>query len=395
MRLKWLALTFLLGFIVILDPTQTPAQFPPGGDKGKGKGNGKDRGGFGGFTPPAGGGQFPTPGGMPNGDKSGFTRPPGGGFGGPPGGGFGGPPGGGANRFSPDNMWAIQLSRANLPPNSDSIDLNQVSPELRTSLGRMGPMPENGILTKEMFIAAFAAQNDQRARGMGQGPPAVIMINGMGGMGMGRPGNGGTEGWDNGGNGENGSRDRRNDKKEAEDVQPGPIRYGKLPSGLPEWFEEYDINKDGQVELWEWRKSGGTMAEFREYDLNGDDIITADELLRWTQQDADRKHDLAIANGERVLPAQGGGKKGSGGGRTGSGRTGDPQKTDTATAEGDPSDKANEKANAEKNPDKKNPDKKTPDGGPPSGKGPNRGGGNNMWMNGGKPSDGTPPKKKE
>jgi hypothetical protein len=346
MRLKWLALTFLLGLIVILDPTQTPAQFPPG-DKG-GKGGGK-KGNFGGF-PPSGGGQFPTPGGTPNGDKSGFTRPPGGGFGGGgPGGGFGGGgPGGGGpgggrggGMNSPDGQWAMLLRLTN--STGDTADLSQIPPEARGWMKQRAeqsggiPLPESGVMTKDMYMAYYAQNEAAKAARAPGGNPMVIMM-----PGQSRFGNGGPEGWDNGGdnseksNGDKGSRDR---KKDTEDVQPGPIRYGKISKDLLElypWFEEYDLNKDGQVELWEWRRvSGKSIAEFREYDLNNDDIITADELIRWRQQDEDRTHDLAIEKGERPPPSQVAGKKGSG--RNGSGgRPGDPQKSDTATTDGDP-----------------------------------------------------------
>src|SRR6266496_1217668 len=40
MQLKWIALCFLLGFIVILDPSHTPAQFGKRGEVG-GKGGGE------------------------------------------------------------------------------------------------------------------------------------------------------------------------------------------------------------------------------------------------------------------------------------------------------------------------------------------------------------------
>src|SRR5262245_3251401 len=85
MRLKWIALCFFLGFIIVLDPTHTPAQFP-GEGKGK-KGKNRDFAGDGAF--PGGGGAFPNQGGF---NQGGFPSGGGGAF---PGGGGGFPGGGG------------------------------------------------------------------------------------------------------------------------------------------------------------------------------------------------------------------------------------------------------------------------------------------------------------
>src|SRR6516165_2723746 len=53
-----------------------------------------------------------------------------------------------------------------------------------------------------------------------------------------------------------------------------------LPEGLPEWFRQLDKDKDGQISFAEWRKAGKKFEEFRKYDLNGDGLITPDEVLR-------------------------------------------------------------------------------------------------------------------
>src|SRR5207253_2001808 len=47
-------------------------------------------------------------------------------------------------------------------------------------------------------------------------------------------------------------------------VQPPmvAIRAGHLPPGLPPWFTELDLDHDGQITLWEWRRSGRPVAEF-------------------------------------------------------------------------------------------------------------------------------------
>jgi hypothetical protein len=55
---------------------------------------------------------------------------------------------------------------------------------------------------------------------------------------------------------------------------------GKTPVGLPEWFTQLDTDKDGQVALYEWRKGGKDLDEFRAWDLNDDGFITMEECLK-------------------------------------------------------------------------------------------------------------------
>lgn len=113
----------------------------------------------------------------------------------------------------------------------------------------------------------------------------------------------------------NGNRDRRDDKKDTQELKPVAMRYGHLPKDLPEWFDKYDGDKDGQVALHEWRRAGEDIAKFQEMDLNGDGLITADELLRFNlKQTEDAK--IAVLNGEAgafTRPSFAGRGSGSGG----------------------------------------------------------------------------------
>ncbi|MBN2024880.1 MAG: hypothetical protein JW809_19025 [Pirellulales bacterium] len=56
----------------------------------------------------------------------------------------------------------------------------------------------------------------------------------------------------------------------------------RLPEGLPPWFSQRDANADGQVSMAEYASfwSDSVVAEFTQYDLNGDGIITPRECLR-------------------------------------------------------------------------------------------------------------------
>jgi hypothetical protein len=63
-----------------------------------------------------------------------------------------------------------------------------------------------------------------------------------------------------------------------------------LPLWLPPWFQEIDNDRDGQVGLYEWRRAGGNVNDFRAYDLNGDGLITVEELFRLLKKSFDSKH---------------------------------------------------------------------------------------------------------
>jgi hypothetical protein len=61
-------------------------------------------------------------------------------------------------------------------------------------------------------------------------------------------------------------------------------RAGKLPE-LPDWFKECDLNKDGQVAMYEWnQKSKEPIAKFLAMDANSDGLLTPDEVVRHQRQ---------------------------------------------------------------------------------------------------------------
>jgi hypothetical protein len=69
-------------------------------------------------------------------------------------------------------------------------------------------------------------------------------------------------------------------EEEELDRKPVVFRAGKMPAGLPPWFAKLDTDGDGQVALYEWRKGGMDLDEFKEWDLNDDGFITPEEALK-------------------------------------------------------------------------------------------------------------------
>jgi hypothetical protein len=65
------------------------------------------------------------------------------------------------------------------------------------------------------------------------------------------------------------------------DARPTVLRVGKLHDvkELPGWFFTLDTDKDGQVALWEWRRAGKDLDEFRAWDRNDDGYITPEEAI--------------------------------------------------------------------------------------------------------------------
>jgi hypothetical protein len=147
-----------------------------------------------------------------------------------------------------------------LQPNFDRIDVDR-----------------DGYITLDEYRGYYAAQNQGRDRNNNDNNNNW----GMGGWG------GDMGGWGN----------RMDPRRELEEPKPIAMRYGHLPKDLPEWFDSDDSNKDGQVALHEWRKAGKSVVEFNSYDLNSDQLITADEMVRFKRQKDDAERIAAILDG--------------------------------------------------------------------------------------------------
>jgi Ca2+-binding EF-hand superfamily protein len=86
-------------------------------------------------------------------------------------------------------------------------------------------------------------------------------------------------------------------EEEDWDHRATAMRPGNLPkSALPNWFMECDLDKDGQLSLYEWRKAGFSIKEFKEWDEDDDGYITPTEAIK---QNA-LKSELKAVNGKAV-----------------------------------------------------------------------------------------------
>ncbi len=68
-------------------------------------------------------------------------------------------------------------------------------------------------------------------------------------------------------------------RQQEEDARAVVFRTGKLPKDIPNWFEQIDTDKDGQIGLYEWVKAVRPIDDFRGMDRNGDNFVTIDELM--------------------------------------------------------------------------------------------------------------------
>jgi Ca2+-binding EF-hand superfamily protein len=86
----------------------------------------------------------------------------------------------------------------------------------------------------------------------------------------------------------------------------GPIRSGAFslsvrdvygfaisPKHLPPWFNDLDRRGDGKISREQWRNIGKDLDDFRRYDRNNDEFVTADEAFHHVET----THDLRLQNG--------------------------------------------------------------------------------------------------
>jgi hypothetical protein len=215
------------------------------------KGQDNDKGGFGGGGP----GGFPGKGkgGFGGGGPGGFPGKGKGGFGGGGPGGFPGQnafqgrgPGGSSPFGNPqgiDDLYQMAESDFNLRDrNGDGfLNMDEMPSQLKAELSRWDTNRDNLISLDEYKVFYVTLMQN---RGGGPGNTVITIL-----------------------------------EEEDLDARPVVFRAGKLPKELPPWFKQLDTNRDGQVALYEWRKGGKDIDEFREWDRNDDGFITPEEAL--------------------------------------------------------------------------------------------------------------------
>jgi hypothetical protein len=105
---------------------------------------------------------------------------------------------------------------------------------------------------------------------------------------------------------------------EEEELDRKPVVFragGTMPAGLPPWFKDLDTDGDGQVALYEWRRAGKNLDEFKNWDLNDDGLITPEEAIKCLAMNSPKgsaNSSLAAANS--TFSAERPQMKGKGGG---------------------------------------------------------------------------------
>jgi Ca2+-binding EF-hand superfamily protein len=318
------ALAGLAGILLLIPGLGLGQQFGGGGKGGKGKGGGGPGGNFGGGNFGGGpGGGFG--GGGPGGGFGGGG--PGGGFGGFGGFGKGGGGGGGMNfNFDPNMIFDRMANGADSIPISSlrmgqqqamqwaldngitngQLNRQQFSQYMNSMMQNMnaGGGPGGGFgrqqtpLTPEQ-IDDLAVTTFKRADTNGDGFLNEDEINAMRG-GLVNTFKDTWKGYDKNNDGKIDLEEfkawfkqayaQRQDQMKGAGVtfdpneedwekRPTVFRAGHYPRELPAWFAQYDLDKDGQVGLYEWRKFGKSIEEFQEIDRNGDGLLTVEEVL--------------------------------------------------------------------------------------------------------------------
>jgi EF hand len=117
---------------------------------------------------------------------------------------------------------------------------------------------------------------------------------------------------------------------EEEEKKPPVYRAGKLPQGIPAWFEQYDTDKDGQIGLYEWKQTGKPIEEFLAMDKNQDGFLTIQEVMAYINKGKKTNGQAAPSspgnvdgqNGGANPSWQGANRQGRGRGQGGQGRNG-------------------------------------------------------------------------
>jgi Ca2+-binding EF-hand superfamily protein len=214
-----------------------------------------------------------------------------GGFGGPPGGGApGGPPSGGdsqngqggpgrGGQMTPEQMdrMAEDNFRRHDKNNTGQLEFDEMPDNLKSNLAKYDTN-KDGIISldeyKPYFRDRMEARNAERAQSASE--------NGQSANAEGLP------------------PAPESGPVQEEEKKATVYRTGKMPKELPAWFVDMDIDKDGQVGLWEWVRVRGSGSEsielFRTMDRNDDGLLTVDEVLSYARLNSKSTGDTAVAS---------------------------------------------------------------------------------------------------
>src|SRR6185369_4180016 len=88
-----------------------------------------------------------------------------------------------------------------------------------------------------------------------------------------------------------------------EERKPMVYRAGKLPKELPGWFKELDTEAEGQVALYQWKRSGRPIEDFLAMDRNNDGFLTVEEVLSFMAKNKDKAKQIAAGKAIVSKPA--------------------------------------------------------------------------------------------
>ena len=202
----------------------------------------------------------------------------------------GSPPGGGYGNRDGGGSGGLEREKSGGPSTFRMTDQDIERRFADQDVNRDGKLSEDEISDRSPLKASFKESDTSRDGYIDMAEYKAYIAVRFGGEGS-DPNAGSYGSYAGNGNYGRENRDPRGDRKEEQPVVA--IRYGKLPSGLPSWWDTLDGDKDGQIGLYEWRQDGRDMKEFQKMDLDGDGVLAPQEWARFNIQSAEKAKAIA------------------------------------------------------------------------------------------------------